>query len=495
MCRHRASIVNNLDAQATQDGKTTNFKLNAGLNNGARTSLRGSLQPTDKGYLLSLANADLTRGALAARLVQPAAINVAGSNVSFGDIVLDVGQGRVTVSGEVAETLNLAVAIQRLPLDIANTIKPDLGLGGEINGTAKVGGTRQRPDVNFDMQARAITAAALKKAGLDALNLDAKGTSTTDLLNVDAHLTGAGGLDASAKGSVPLAQGQLGVDFDLKSFPLTALNGVVKDQNLAGIISGRGRVTGTLQRPNAEFDLKGAGLSARPLQEAGLSPLQLAAAGRFANNTLTLSSAKVDGPQGFTVSASGNVPMSGSGLGINVTGNIPSVACQPLPCRSRDAGQRIHRSDRIGIRQLRAAADHAACSPPMARRSSIRKPISGCSASRCSAAWREPPSPSVRSMLRLSTGRHHQRNRDDFHRCGRQFPGQHRYQTGQGALCGWQSGGRNRDRRTCGQGSSDPRSCHLRQYQHRPGGNHRSGKLWRLFCGHRCQAQGSVKGR
>ncbi len=330
--------ITSLDAQAAQDGKTTNFKMNAGLKNGARTSVGGSLQPTDTGYILSLANADLTRGTLAARLVQPAAINVAGSNVSFGDIILDVGKGKVTVSGEVAETLNLAVAIQKLPLDIANTIKPDLGLGGEINGTAKIGGTRVKPDVNFDMQARGITAAALKKAGLDALNLDAKGTSTTDQLNVDAHLTGAGGLDASARGSVPLAQGQLGVDFDLRSFPLNALNGVVKDQNLAGNISGRGRVTGTLQRPNAEFDLKGTGLSAKPLQEAGLAPLQLTAAGRFANNMLTLASAKADGPQGFTVSASGKVPLSGSGLGINVTGNIPlSLANRFLADRGTQA--------------------------------------------------------------------------------------------------------------------------------------------------------------
>ncbi|PSH66764.1 translocation and assembly module protein TamB [Phyllobacterium brassicacearum] len=330
--------VNNLDAQATQDGKTTIFTMSAGLKNGARTLVGGSLQPTDAGYRLSLANADLTRGALAARLVQPATIDVAGSNFSLSDIILDVGQGRVTVSGEVAETLNLAVAIQKLPLDIANTIKPDLGLGGEVNGTAKIGGTRQKPDVNFDVQARAITAAALKQVGLDALNLDAKGTSTTDLLNIDAHLTGAGGLDASARGAVPLAQGQLGVDFELRSFPLTALNGVVKGQNLAGNISGRGRVTGTLQRPNAEFDLKGTGLSARPLQEAGLAPLQLAAAGRFVNNTLSLSSAKVDGPQGFTVSANGNVPVSGTGLGINVTGKIPlSLANRFLADRGTQA--------------------------------------------------------------------------------------------------------------------------------------------------------------
>ncbi len=330
--------ITNLDAQASQSGKATNFTLDAALKNGAKTSLGGALEPTEKGYLLSLAKAELTRDKLAARLVQPAAINVAGSDVSFGDIILDIGNGKVTISGEVAQTLDLAVAIQKLPLDIANTIKPDLGLGGEINGTARIGGTRQKPDVNFDMQARGVTAAALKKAGLEALNLDAKGTSTTDQLNVDAHLTGANGLDASARGSVPLTQGQLGVDLDLKSFPLTTLNGIIKGQNLAGTISGRGRVTGTLKKPNAEFDLKGSSISAKSLQESGLAPLQLTAAGRFADERLSLSSAKVDGPQGFTVSASGEVPVSGNGLGINVTGNIPlSLANRFLADRGTQA--------------------------------------------------------------------------------------------------------------------------------------------------------------
>lgn len=330
--------ISTLDAQAAQQGKTTDFKLNAALKNGAKTSIGGSLEPTEKGFLLSLANADLTRGALAARLVQPAAVNVAGSNVSFGDIILDIGKGKVTIRGDVAEKLDLAVAIEKLPLDVANAVKPDLGLGGEINGTARIGGTRDKPDVNFNMQARAITAAVLKKAGLDGLNLDAKGTSTTDQLNVDARLTGANGLDASAKGSVPLTPGQLAVDLTLGNLPLRALNGVVKDQNLAGNVTGRGRITGTLQKPNAEFDLKGAGLSAKPLQDAGLSPLQLTAAGRFANDTLTLTSAKADGPQGFTVSANGNVPVSGNGLGINVTGNIPlSLANRFLADRGTQA--------------------------------------------------------------------------------------------------------------------------------------------------------------
>ena len=39
--------ITGLDAQATQDGKTTNFKMNAGLKNGARTSV-GRLAAADR---------------------------------------------------------------------------------------------------------------------------------------------------------------------------------------------------------------------------------------------------------------------------------------------------------------------------------------------------------------------------------------------------------------------------------------------------------------
>ncbi|MCE3543743.1 hypothetical protein LXJ56_26535, partial [Escherichia coli] len=39
--------ISTLDAQAAQQGKTTDFKLNAALKNGAKTSVGGSLQPTE----------------------------------------------------------------------------------------------------------------------------------------------------------------------------------------------------------------------------------------------------------------------------------------------------------------------------------------------------------------------------------------------------------------------------------------------------------------
>nr|WP_245428860.1 translocation/assembly module TamB domain-containing protein [Phyllobacterium phragmitis] len=317
-------MIESLEAKAAQTGSKTDFTANSKLKNGTTAAVRGSLEPQNGGYLLSLGSADLRQGELAARLAQPATVNVRGRNISFGDILLDVGSGRVTLRGEAADALNLSVAIRDLPLAIANTVRPDLGLGGTVNGTANITGTRARPDVTFDLDARSVTAAQLRQAGIDALQLEARGTSTADRLNVDGRVTGSNGLDARVTGGVPLGQGgDLALDVNLASLPLAALNGIAKGQDLAGTISGTARVTGPLRNPAAEFNVNGAGLAAKPLRDNGLAPLSLRAAGRYADKAVDLSSVNVEGPQGLTLSGSGRVPLSGSGLGVDVTGSVP----------------------------------------------------------------------------------------------------------------------------------------------------------------------------
>ncbi|WP_082766084.1 translocation/assembly module TamB domain-containing protein [Paramesorhizobium deserti] len=317
-------MLDSLEARATQTGSKTDFTANSVLKNGTTAAVQGSLEPQNGGYLLSLGSADLRQGGLAAHLVQPATINVQGSNISFGDILLDVGNGRVNLRGEIAEALNLSVGIRDLPLAIANTVRPDLGLGGTVNGTASITGTRDKPDVAFDLNARSVTAAQLRQAGIDALQLEARGTSTADRLNVDSRVTGSNGLDARVSGGVPLGQqGDLALDVNLARLPLAALNGVAKGQDLAGTVSGTARVTGPLRNPAAEFNVNGTGLAAKPLRDNGLAPLTLRAAGRYADNAVNLSSVNIDGPQGLTVSGSGHVPFSGSGLGVDVTGSVP----------------------------------------------------------------------------------------------------------------------------------------------------------------------------
>lgn len=61
------------------------------------------------------------------------------------NLLFDVGGGRVSARGEIADKLDLAVNIRDLPLAISNMIKPDLALGGTLNGTANIGETRPAP--------------------------------------------------------------------------------------------------------------------------------------------------------------------------------------------------------------------------------------------------------------------------------------------------------------------------------------------------------------
>jgi len=319
--------IDSFDAKANATGSKTDFTANTKLKIGTVASAAGSLEPKDGGFELGLASANVKQGTLSANLAAPATISMKGEEISFGDIVINTGAdasaGQVKVNGVVDGRLDLSVALSNLPLALANTFKPELGLGGTVNGTARITGTKDAPNVAFDMAARGVTAAELKKQGIAALNADAKGTSANNRLNVDAHVTGGGGIDVRANGGVPLGKGDLAVDVNLANLPLTALNGAVKGQDLAGNVTGTARVTGPLNNPAATFNLRSTGLAAKPLRDNGLAPLTLQAAGSYAAMAIDFSSVTVDGPRGLNVTANGKVPFSGQGLGVNVNGSVP----------------------------------------------------------------------------------------------------------------------------------------------------------------------------
>ena len=323
--------VATLQANATRSGETTDFSANATLDNGAALSTSGSLSPQDGGFDLTLNEAELTRAELNARLVQPASIRLRGENISFDTITIDAGGGRITARGEVAREIDVALQIRDLPLAIANSIRPDLELGGTINGTATVTGPRDAPSIDFDLAGRQLRAAALAQAGLSSLTVNATGTTTAERLTVDASVTSPEGLNATARGAVPIGgDGSMSLNINLNAFPLAAANAVAPGQNLGGRISGTARVTGTLAAPEASFDLRGDGLTAAPLAEFGAAPLQLSVNGRFANDTVTLSALRATGPQGLTVTASGRLPISGTGLALEVDGTVPLALANTL---------------------------------------------------------------------------------------------------------------------------------------------------------------------
>ncbi|WP_274629036.1 translocation/assembly module TamB domain-containing protein [Arvimicrobium flavum] len=315
--------ISRFDGKATRQDTTTDFSATASLANGADATVAGALTPVDAGFRLALSTLQLTQGNLSARLAQPASLLIQGQNVRIDDLALDVGGGRIEARGDVAEALNLEVDIRALPLAIANAIRPDLQLGGTVEGRVTVRGTRVQPDINFTLRANAVAAAALRQAGLSSVSLDASGQSSTTRLAVRANMTSPEGLRASVDGGIPLDNANLDLNIDVASFPLATLNAVAPGQGLGGALSGTARVTGRLADPAATFDIRGAAVRATALDDAGLSPLEVAARGSYARRAVTLDRATVSGPQGLSVSGNGRIPLAGSGLDVSVSGEAP----------------------------------------------------------------------------------------------------------------------------------------------------------------------------
>ena len=324
--------VNALDAEARQiDADRMAFDLQSRLAVGTLASLDGELEWLEDGFSATLAGLDIRQGDVAATLGAPATVTVAGGNLELSPLALDIGAGSLTAAGRVAESFDLSVDIAALPLSIANTIRPALGLAGEVTGTARITGPRTAPDVDFDLSGTGLAAATTRAAGLPDFALNASGETSGTVLALDAGLSAPGGLSARASGDVPLApDGALDLAVDLQAFPLALVDQAAGRPGLGGTLTGTAAVTGTLAAPQATFGIDGSGLTADALRANGLPPIGLAVSGSFADNTVRLASASLTGAPGLALSASGTIPLAGPGLNVTASGTVPLQLANPI---------------------------------------------------------------------------------------------------------------------------------------------------------------------
>ncbi|MEM6666985.1 MAG: translocation/assembly module TamB domain-containing protein, partial [Pseudomonadota bacterium] len=332
--------VRGLDVEADTNGTRTAFIGSADLADGARLSTAGTLEALSPGYQLFLQTFDLTRGTLGVGLVEPAGITARDDRIALERLVLRVGEGLVSASGSVGDAFNISLDMDRVPLSAANAVRPDLALQGMIDGTAVISGPRDSPNVRFDLTGQRVGAAALSEAGIAPLEIAATGQSVADGVRLNSTIRSGNGIAFDANGIVPVGGERFALDIALTAFPLQVLNARLPDQDLAGQVTGTGKVTGTLTNPVATFDMRGTGVRARALTSAGLSPLAIGAVGRFADGIVTLTDATAAGAEGLTVAGAGAIPLSGPGLNVAANGTAPlSLANRALAGRgARVAG-------------------------------------------------------------------------------------------------------------------------------------------------------------
>ncbi|MBB3996613.1 translocation/assembly module TamB domain-containing protein [Aureimonas pseudogalii] len=306
--------------------------LPAALANGARPGLgasgvingtaiaTGSISNPNAEFQLTAR--DLTAAPLRQAGLEPAALDLAGA---YGDGTarldrarIDVGNGSLDATGTVGRTLDLRVALDGLPLALANAVRPDLDARGTLSGTASATGSISDPAASFDLRATDVSVAQTRAAGAPSIDAVAAGRYAAGTAEIQTARIDLGSGSVSATGSV----GQrLDLAVTLDNVPASLANAAAPGIAPTGTLNGTVRAGGTIAQPNVDYDLRVGALTLQQTRDAGVGPLDIAARGTFADNRVTLDSQLTGSGLAFT--AAGSVALAGPTFDLRLDGTAP----------------------------------------------------------------------------------------------------------------------------------------------------------------------------
>ncbi len=311
--------IRTLSGQVQTEGKTTVFDINAALaQNDTRISAKGKAQQADLNTSVLLDTLSINSNITDARLLKPSTIEIDDGNVQISNTQLSVGSGRVSVSGTVGDRLSLDVALNALPLAIANAIRPETKAAGTLSGTVQVSGSSANPIASFDLNGRGLSFSQLAQNGVLPLDLKVNGSYANNSVNLaSSNASNAQDIQITASGRVPVRGTGLSLNAQGR-VPLTLAQSALASRGAT--VSGQGRfdvnMSGSLSDPKIVglASVSGATLT-DPLSNLKLTDIGLIAG--LNGNTFSISRASARLSSGGTVSATGTV-----GISDNLPANI-----------------------------------------------------------------------------------------------------------------------------------------------------------------------------
>ena len=196
-------ILERVEGKASQSSGVSQFEVSA---HGPDTDadIAGSVRPANGGMTVALDNARVAHIGADLRLSDPASIQIRDGGVRLDGLTLSAGGGRIDFAGTAGSQLDLAMRISNLPASLANGIAPDLGAAGTVSGTVDITGASSAPVIKFNSDLTGASVAAMRSAGLPALNIASAGTFANSILQIDADVGGAPGLALDVGGTVAL---------------------------------------------------------------------------------------------------------------------------------------------------------------------------------------------------------------------------------------------------------------------------------------------------
>ncbi|RXF74666.1 translocation/assembly module TamB domain-containing protein [Hansschlegelia zhihuaiae] len=282
----------------------------------ADARITGSVAAPNGTYRARVIDFTSTRARGVAPVSVAASGELRGRSVTTDAAITGGGGIRATARGVAplgAGDVDMDVAIDEIPLAIANAFAPDLGLGGELKGAVKVAGPIDAPRGTYDLQVVNLKTALAQD--VPALKIDTKGRLEGRTVTTDTAITGGGGLSLTAKGSAPLGPGEIDMGVSIRELPLAIANAVKPELGLAGMARGDIRVSGPVDAPRGNYNLRVTELVAAPAK--GLPPLQIDTRGALQGTRVTTQTTVTGG--GLDVAAEGSAPIGKGNLDMTVS--------------------------------------------------------------------------------------------------------------------------------------------------------------------------------
>ncbi|WFP60051.1 translocation/assembly module TamB domain-containing protein [Mesorhizobium sp. WSM4904] len=226
------TAVTGIDVDLKRDGDWTGFSGGATVKN-IPAKAAGRVKMANGTTTIELASGQATVQGIKAAIAQASTVTIANGATTLDRLVLNLGGGTATVTGKVAQTLDINANLARVPVSLANSFSPGLDAAGSISGTVKVSGAPATPAVAFKVDASGVQTSQTRGAGLGGINVSSSGTFAGNKLAFDANISDSAGLGLKGGGTVTTAGGPtLALDFNGK-VPFSFLAAKLAAQGLA----------------------------------------------------------------------------------------------------------------------------------------------------------------------------------------------------------------------------------------------------------------------
>jgi translocation and assembly module TamB len=244
------TAVTGIDIDLKQEGDWTAFSGGATVKD-IPASAAGRVRVAKGTTTLELKSGQATFQGVRAAIAEPSTIVVKDGRTALERLVIGIGNGRITVSGAVADALDIRADLSSVPVSVANNFAAGLDAAGSISGTVNVTGPTSAPVVKYDLKASGLAAAQTRSAGLGGIGIDSSGTFANNRLDFTSTISEGSGMRLQGGGAVT-TQGTPNLSLDFSgNVPFAIANRMLAENSMSmeGTAAVAVKVSGPVSAP------------------------------------------------------------------------------------------------------------------------------------------------------------------------------------------------------------------------------------------------------